>query len=242
MKAEKIGLLVIKAGVLDIRKVPLKVTNKEVGKLPLKNQPFLYTSGNWGPGYVAIKNLVARKKIIKSLAHQLARKIVDTVTRVDFVAGNVSGGVIPGWLLSEELEILLSKTVPFVYIREASKKGGHKELITGIANNPEIPLGSNCLVVEELVNFAQTICNGANALREAGYTVTHAATILFYNNPEAIKTLKKCGIEIVYLFTLEELLKIAEKYRTHPYESVNDFREFLRDPIGWQRKRGLRSL
>lgn len=239
-KMEETGLMVLEAKAVDIRNVPLKVTNEEVEKLPLGNQPFLYASGNWGPGYVMIKGLVGRKKIIKSLTQQLARKIAEEqVLRVGFVAGNVSGGVIPAWLLSEELETLLGRTVPFVYIREARKKGGQKELVTGIANNPEISAGANGLVVEELVNFAQTTCNGADALRDAGYSVTHAATILFYDNPEAIRDLKAHGVEMIYLFTLSELLTVAEKYQIHSQEAIDGYREFLKDPLGWQAKRGL---
>ncbi len=239
---EKTGLMVLEAKAVDIRNVPPKVTNKEVEKLPLESQPFLYASGNWGPGYVMIKGLVGRKKVIKFLTKQLAWKIVEVVPQVDFVAGNVSGGVIPAWLLSEELEILLGKTMPFVYIREARKKGGQKELVTGIANNPEIPAGANGLVVEELVNFAQTTCNGADALRDAGYSVTHAATILFYDNPEAMKSLKAHGVEMIYLFTLPELLTVAEKYQTHPQEAIEGYREFLKDPLGWQEKRALTPI
>lgn len=239
---EETGLMVLEAKAVDIRNVPLKVSNEEVDKLPLLNQPFLYASGNWGPGYVMIKALVARKKIMKFLIQQLARKIVDRGAQVDFVAGNVSGGMIPGWLLSEELGVLLGKTIPFVYIREARKKGGQKELVTGVVDNPEIPAGANGLVVEELVNFAQTTCNGADALRDAGYAVTHAATILFYDNPEAVKALKEHGIEMVYLFTLPELLTVAEKHQTHPQEAIDGYREFLADPLGWQKARGLTPI
>ena len=239
-KIEKAALMVLEAKAVDIRDVPISVTNEEVEKLPLENQPFLYASGNWGPGYIMIKGLVGRKEVMKSLTRELARKIVKTAPRVDFVAGNVSGGVIPGWLLSERLKAPLG--VPFVYIREARKKGGQKELVTGIVNNPEIPAGANGLVVEELVNFAQTTCNGADALRNAGYSVTHAATILFYDNPEAVKNLRKHGIEIIYLFTLPELLAVAEKYGTHPQGAIDGYREFLNDPLGWQAERGLRPL
>jgi|SRR3989344_68997 len=243
MEIEETGLMVLEAKAVDIRNVPLRVTNEEVDKLPLENQPFLYASGNWGPGYVMIKGLVGRKKIIKSLTHQLAQKILDTASPitspVDFFAGNVSGGVIPAWLLSEELETALGRTIPFVYIREARKKGGQKELVTGIANNPEIPPGANGLVVEELVNFAQTTCNGADALRDAGYSVTHASCILFYDNPEAVKALKEAGIEMIYLFTLPDLLMVAEKHKTHPQEAIDGYREFLTNPLGWQAARGL---
>lgn len=236
---EETGLMVLEAKAVEIRDVPLRVTNEEVERLPLENQPFLYASGNWGPGYVTIKNLVGRKKIIKSLTSQLALLVSERVSRLNFVSGNVTGGMMPGWLLSEELETILGRTVPFVYVREARKKGGQKELVTGVANNPEIPPEANGLVVEELVNFAQTTCNGAEALRDAGFIVTHASTILFYNNPEAIKALKEHGVEMIYLFTLPELLGVAEKYRTHPQKAIDGYREFLADPLGWQKARGL---
>ena len=227
---EMMCLCVLRAGAMEIRDV-------DRGE-----KPFHYTSGNWGPGYVMIKKLVGRKQIIKFLTQQLARKIVEKTSRVDFVAGNVTGGVIPGWLLSEYLEPLLNKTVPFVYIREARKTKGQKKLITGIANNPEIRPGANGLVVEELVNFAQTTCNSANALRYAGYPVTHAATILFYDNPDAVKTLREHGIEMMYLFTLPQLLEVAEKHQTHSQKAIDGYREFLKDPLDWQAKRGLKPI
>jgi len=242
MNVEEIALMVLEAKAVEIRNVPSKVTNEEVETLPREQQPFLYASGNWGSGYVSIKNLVGRKTIIRPLVSQLAQLVAERVPYLNFVAGNVTGGVIPGWLISEELEKLLGRTIPFVYIREARKKGGQKELITGITNNPEIPTGANGLVVEELVNFAETICNGADALRDAGYVATHGATILFYNNPEAIKALEEHGIEIVYLFTLPDLLTVAEKYRTHPQNAIDDYREFLADPLGWQAARGLKRI
>lgn len=241
-KIDELALMVLEAKAVEIRDISLKVTNEEVEKLPRENQPFLYASGNWGPGYVTIKNLVGRKEIIRLLTRQLAQKIAEKVPQLNFVAGNVTGGVIPGWLLSEYLESPLGRTVPFVYIRDMRKKGGQKELITGIANNPEISQSDNALVVEELVNFAQTTCNGAKALREAGYQAGHAATILFYNNPEAIKALEEAKIEMIYLFTLPQLLEIAERNHTHPQKVIDGYREFLKDPLGWQAERGLKPV
>lgn len=251
VNVEEIALKILQAGAVEIREVAEKVTNEEVDKFPIKNQPFLYASGNWGPGYVSIKGLVGRKKIIKFLTKQLSIRVAEKVPRldfilssvdIDFVAGNVTGGMIPGWLLSETLEDTLGKTIPFVYVRELRKKGGQKEQITGIMNNPEISSGMTGLVVEELVNFAQTTCNGAVVLRNAGYKVTHAATILFYNNPEAIKSLREHQLEMVDLLTLPELLEVAEKNRTHSQKAIADYREFLKDPLGWQAGRGLKPV
>lgn len=235
MKAEIrqsiMGLL--KAGAAEIREIPLKVTNDEVDGLWHEHQPFLYASGNYGPGYISVKNQVGRKEIIKPLVQQLALLVAKRAPDLNFVAGNVTGGMIPGWILSEVLK------VPFVYIRAARKSGGQKELITGIANNPEILEGANGLVVEELVNYAETTRNGAESLRSAGFKVTHAATILFYDNPEAIKALKQHKIEMIYLFTLPDLLEVAEEQKAFSEKAIADYREFLKDPPAWQAKRGL---
>lgn len=239
---EKAALMILEAKAVEIRDVPPKVTNEEVESLSRQNQPFLYASGNWGPIYVTIKNLVGRKRIIRSLCYELANRVAMRVPGLDFIAGNVTGGVVPGWQLSEDLSSILLKTIPFVYIRGARKKGGLGELITGIDNNPEILPGANALVVEELVNFAQTTCNGAEALRAAEYTVTHAATILFYNNPEAIKALREHNIEMTYLLTLPELVAVAEKHQIFPQGAIDGYREFSTDPLRWQEERGLKPI
>ena len=227
---EKLALMIINAGAVEIRDV-------DGGE-----EAFLYSSGYYGPGYLMIKGLVGRKSIERLLTKSLAALVAKENPDLNFVAGNVTGGIIPAWLLSEYLEQYLGRTVPFTYIRSTRKKGGQKELITGISNNPEISLGDNAINVEELVNFAETTCNGSDALREAGYEVTHVACILFYNNPVAIESLKNKEIKMVSLMTLPQLLEVAEKHRTHSPNAIAGYREFLKDPLGWQEKRGLKPV
>ena len=123
---EELALAIIKARAVEIRDVD--------GGEP----PFLYSSGNYGPGYLMIKGLVGRKSMMRLLMDSLAARVAEESPDLNFVAGNVTGGIIPGWLLSEYLEEYLGRTVPFVYIRGARKKGGKEELITGIDNNPGI--------------------------------------------------------------------------------------------------------
>ena len=237
---DRLALEVLRAGVLELRDVPLGISNDGVPNWPPRMQPFLYASGNWGPGYLMIKGLVGRKAIIKMLAKYLAFEIVEKwPTGVDFVAGNVTGGMIPGWLISEELEILLGRRVPFVYIRELRKTGGQKELITGTANNPEILFEAQGLDTEELVNFAQTITNGALCLREAGYKASKGTCILYYGNPEADRQLAEAGIEMAYLLTLSRLISVALNAGTHPKKLLLEYERFRTDPLGWQADRGL---
>ena len=47
-----LGLRILRAGAMELRRVPQLVTNDEVETLPKEQQPFLYASGNWGLGYV----------------------------------------------------------------------------------------------------------------------------------------------------------------------------------------------
>jgi len=367
-------LLVLKAGAVEIRTIPLKVTNEEVKSLLREVQPFLYASGNWGPGYVSIKGLVAQGGIMIPLVKRQAHQIKEKELIVDFVAGNITGGVIPGWLLSQELGVSfvyvggtrkrgeievpvtmvngdrlesvstklrksitqsgvsfnfiaglvpsgmilgyrlsqllserLGRNIPFVYIRDTQKKGGQKEIITGIRNNPHIatgdsgivisqatdligtvdkgmevlheagfkaingaellvdfdsgavnqakevetafnkanllfPQGSRGMVVEELANFAQTTTNSVILLRSLGYQIDYATSILFYNNPEAVKTLAEHKIEMIHVFTLPELIAVAEEHNAFSQPAIDDYRMFLRDPLGWQERRGLKPI
>ena len=84
VKVEEAILKVLQAKAMEIRDV-------DGGE-----KPFLYTSGNWGPGYISIKNLVGRKEIIKFLCQELAKKVAEKVPQLEFVAGNATGGIIPG--------------------------------------------------------------------------------------------------------------------------------------------------
>lgn len=240
---DRLALAILKAGALALRDVPEKITNDEVKNLPPEKQPFLYASGNWGPGYVTVKGQVGRQSLITMLCKYLAVEIAERwPIDVDFIAGNVTGGVVPGWVVSRELSELLGRTIPFVYIRELRKTGGHKELITGISNNPEIPVGAKALDMEELVNFAQTIQNGATCLKEAGFPTNKGACILYYDNPVANKDLSEAGIEMVHLLTLPQLIGTAEDYKTHEQRLLQEYRRFLKDPLGWQADRGLTKV
>lgn len=54
---------IIQAGALEVR----DLANGE--------KPFLYASGNWGPGYVSIKGLVSEVELFKSMCIQLVAKL-----------------------------------------------------------------------------------------------------------------------------------------------------------------------
>ncbi len=229
-EVEKAGLSIISAGGLEVRDV-------DAGE-----SPFLYTTGNWGPGYVQIKGLVGQRKVLKSLVRQLAHKVAPLHGKAfDFIEGNATGGMIPGWQLCDYVEQELGLEegdIPYCYLRGSRKVAGHGELITGDRNNPEIRKGMRALVVEEMVNFAQTTTNAAIEYREAGYPVTYAATIMPYDHSHANELLKKTGVTLISVITLPQLLDVAEGTDISQ-AGINTYREFLRDPIKWQLDKNL---
>lgn len=224
LKIQECARLILSSDVLQIRDV-------DAGE-----ELFFYTSGHQGPGYVSIKDLVGKTVVMKHLMKRLAEKFINVNRHVNFVAGNATGGIVPGWLMRDLLEKMTGRIVPFVYVKDKKDSKADKEII-GISN--EINLGDCAVVVDELVNFASTTCDSALALRKAGYKVNEAACILYYGHIVAEALLKQSGLKMTCLLTLNELLDYAEQLGFYPVQLINSYREFLRDPIEWQRKRGL---
>jgi len=225
----------------DICRVILNSGAVEIRDVGAGEEPFLYSSGYWGPGYVNIKGLVGQEEVFKFLVKQEALKLVDSGTPFDFIAGNATGGMIPAYQLREDLQDLTGRRIPYVYVRGARKQMGHREHITGI-DGPYTPPGSSALVVEELINFAQTTTNSALVLRREGRVADDAATILHYMNPKALSLLKETEVNVVQLTTLPKLLEVAELEGKFSPRAINDYKSFLDDPPAWQEQRGLKSV
>lgn len=376
--SKEIARLIVNANAIEVREVPERVTNEEVANLPQNIAPFLYASGNWGPGYVSVKGMVSRIGEMDAMINTLGTHVRSVHNQpIDFIAGNLTGGIIPGWMLSEYLSLIYSSpvgfalaygsrkgeekakivgidkrilansvarlcesvehykrnglkfnfvagyapsgmplgfalsrqfNVPFVYIREARKKGGQKELITGHKNNPLIRQGQTALVVgqtedficssaqgveilkqegfsgvnagdllkkthphsysmieritfeikpgwtgtfapgsigvdvEELVNFSETTTNSCISIRQNGFRVDYAATILYYDNPKANQKLRENEIRIVYIVTLSEVLEATKEEGKCSKKAIDDYFDFLSDPPGWQAARGLKRV
>lgn len=152
----------------SLDRVPERLTNEEICRVILDagaveirdigagEEPFLYSSGNWGPGYVSIKGLVGQEEAFKTLTEQLALRLIESGIEFDFIAANATGGMVPGYQLREDLQEMTGRHIPYVYTRGTRKPGGHKELVTGIPGSP-IMQGDRPLVIEELVNFAHLL-------------------------------------------------------------------------------------
>lgn len=228
---EDISKRIVDSGAIEIR-------NVDSGQ-----EPFVYSTGNRGPGYLMIKGLVGQRGLLKFLTRQLAIKIAPLYGKAfDFVEGNATGGMVPAWQLADDLERVLGLeegSIPYCYLRGSRKGGGHGELITGNRNNPFITEGMGALVFEELVNYAGTTGNAAEEFRAAGYSVSHASCILSYDNPQANQRLADLDVTLVPLITLPQLLDCAEREKLIDAGAVRSYQSFLADPLGWQLDRDM---
>ena len=228
---EAVCAMLLDAGAVAVR-------NVDAGE-----EPFLYSSGNFGPGYVMVKGLVARQDIFKPVVEQLALKLSDDGVEFDHIAGNATGGMVPAYECREAYQRITGRDdVGYVYVRGTRKEGGHRELITGldhIAPTREDGSPAQWLVVEELVNFGETTTNSLNLLRGLGFVANKGATILHYNHAEVNTRLADNGIDLTHLTTLPNLLDVAVDQGYFPEEAVASYREFLSGPADWQKARGI---
>jgi len=230
---------------MDNNQVEIAKTIIESGAISIRDvdkgeEPFVYSSGNRGPGYIMIKGLVGRPHVMNFLFEELVNKIYNmTGNCIDVVNGNVTGGVIPGWEICKGLSALQKRDIPYVYLRGSRKRGGHNELITGNLNNPLIKKGANVLIVEELVNYAETTCNAVDVFRNEGHEVRFAACILSYDHESANRKLEEGGVKLISLITLPELLKIAEEQSFLPTAAIQSYKDYLNDPVMWQINRNM---
>ncbi len=201
-------------------------------------EPFVYSSGNKGPGYVMVKGLVSQRRLMTALCYQLATRILVSFPDIEYVSGNATGGMVPAWIVAGALEKLSGREIPYFYVRGTRKVGGHGELLTGDKNNDFFSATRRGLVLEELVNFAQTTTNSAIVQRNAGHDVRHAAGILFYDHKHAKERLNSTGVSLTYLMTLEQLLRLAET-RGVPTRLLDDYRYYITNPDGWCRRHGI---
>lgn len=227
---EDLSVRILDAGAVSIRDI-------NAGE-----KPFLYSSGNFGPGYVSIKGLVGRQAVFKTLTEQCAIKLANEGAQFDFIVANATGGMVPGYQVREDYQRITGREVPYIYVRNTRKIGGHQEYSTGLTDNPETPVGSRPLIYEELVNFTQTTCNSRLVLAEEGYPATHAGTILHYENPEAVARLNQANLTLVALVRLRTILEVAEETGRFSRTAVADYRKFLQNPKAWQAARGFKRV
>lgn len=192
--------------------------------------PYIFTSGWASPVYIDCRRVIsfldARREIL-SLAADLLKQKLD-IDSVDYIAGGETAGISYAAWLSE----LLGK--PMLYVRKKPKGFGRNARIEG-----HMPEGAKVLLVEDLATDGASKVSFADALREAGGTVTDVFSVFFYGiYPESAKIMADAGLNLHALATWADVLAEAKSRGTFKPEVLAEVESFLGAPAVWSAAHG----
>lgn len=131
--------------------------------------PFQWASGWLSPIYCDNRKTLSHPKVRNFIKSELTSLINSRFKGIDMIAGVATGAIALGALIADELSL------PFVYVRSASKGHGLQNLVEG-----DLSQGSRIVVVEDLVSTGKSSLSAVEALRNAGKEVTGMASIFDY--------------------------------------------------------------
>ena len=94
-------------------------------------------------------------------------------------------------------------------------------------------------MVEELTNYANSLCNGARVLRASGYTCEAGVSLFDIGQPESARALGEPDLQLRTLITLPTVLDALEQGQVFPLRLIQDYRSFQESPADWMSHRGL---
>lgn len=161
--------------------------------------PFTFTSGVKSPVYVDNRRLLTfvneRERVVQEFERVMSTR---NQPPADVIAGTATAGIPWAAWLSQALRL------PMVYVRGKPKAWGQSRSVEGLA----IP-GRRVVVVEDLVFTAGSLVTSIRNLREHGFVVERALSIVTYAIPHAHKALEDLDINLSYLTTIDETLTAA---------------------------------
>ncbi len=192
--------------------------------------PYKLTAGWMSPVYIDCRWVIsfpnARKRIIKMAIDLLSR--TTDFTNTDYIAGGETAGIpYAAWIAA-------GVDKPMLYVRKKPKGFGRDAQIEGC-----LEAGKNVLLVEDLATDGGSKINFVEALRTAGANVTDIFVVFFYGVfPNVLKDLTASGVNLHYLCTWADVLKVAQEGEYFNAKVIADVHEFLEDPVSWSFKNG----
>ncbi|NNE25032.1 MAG: orotate phosphoribosyltransferase [Rhizobiales bacterium] len=127
---------------------------------------FILTSGLHSGTYLQCARVVMEADRADKLCAELRRRVQETITdRIDLVVSPAMGGVVVGYEMGRQL------SVPAIFFERVD---GKLVLRRGF----EIPQGTNCLMVEDIVTTGLSSRECIQGIRDAGGNVVGAACLI----------------------------------------------------------------
>ncbi|RDD38898.1 Uridine 5'-monophosphate synthase [Trichoplax sp. H2] len=153
----------------SLRSILLQLFDSGAIKFADPGQEFTLKSGAKSPAYFNLRTLNNNAKLREEASGLMwqACQLGDNAT-YDCICGVPLGAICYADAIS------LAHDLPLVLKRPFAKQHGvSKKLV-----DSDLPKGSNCLVVEDVVTSGTSVIETVTALRDAGFVVTHAVTFI----------------------------------------------------------------
>ncbi|SFK02906.1 orotate phosphoribosyltransferase [Pseudovibrio ascidiaceicola] len=216
------------------REVMAELTAKMLMEIKAVNfrpeEPYILASGLASPVYIDCRKLISYPRIRGTLMEFAVATLLRDAgfEKFDAIAGGETAGIpFAAWIADK-------MALPMQYVRKKPKGYGRDAQIEG-----DIHEGQNVLLVEDLTTDGGSKIKFCEALRKAGADVTDTLVVFYYDIfPETKGKLAEHGVNLHYLATWHDILRVC---RTNDYfsaEKVNEVEKFLNNPLEWSAANG----
>lgn len=186
------------------------------------SQPFQYSSGLTSPIYCDNRVLISYPLYRKIIVKGLAECIHQQALTCHVIAGTATAGIPWAAWLAE----ILNK--PLVYVRSKAKQHGTGKQIEG-----HLKRGQQAIIIEDLISTGGSVINCAQALRQAGATVTDCLAIFNYELPQSQHALAQAELTCHNLCEITSLLATAVELNAITVQEQEIVMQWQQQPEVW---------
>jgi orotate phosphoribosyltransferase len=159
-------------------------------------EPFTWTSGIKSPVYCDNRLLISTVEPRREIVRAFCKKI--SALKPSHIAGTATAGIPWAAWIAEELGL------PMIYVRSSSKEHGRQNAIEGSA-----PVGSSCVLIEDLISTGKSSIAAAQKLEEAGLKVLKVMSIFTYGFSEVDALFGQANLTFESLSNFDILAQVA---------------------------------
>ena len=190
-------------------------------KLNTKN-PFIWASGIKSPIYCDNRLILSDTEVRGYIANQMSNIITKSFSDNYILAGVATGAIAIGALIAEKLK------KPYIYVRPNPKGHGLKNQIEG-----SLPIGSNVVVIEDLISTGMSSLNAVNAIKSADSNVKGMLSIFSYSFDFAIERFKSKNIDLISLADYNILIEIVKEEKIINEDEIKKLERWRENPEDW---------
>lgn len=190
-------------------------------KLNTKN-PFTWASGIKSPIYCDNRLILSNTEVRSYIANQMSNIITKSFSGNYILAGVATGAIAIGALVAERLK------TPYIYVRPNPKGHGLKNQIEG-----SLRVGSNVIVIEDLISTGMSSLNAVNAIKSENSNVKGMLSIFSYSFDFAIERFKSEKIDLISLADYNILIEIVKEEKIINEDEIKKLERWRENPEDW---------